>query len=251
MGPTGTGILILGGIVVMAVTAYVVQLVETQRRERRMKLLTLKDQIRRADHLFSSLPAFFVTQEIRGILLRYMEARWKQVIELDPTPEHHKQLDETAKLRALPFDPGQYPAGRLTQSPDRETARRSRALLRELAQFLVELQKSGMFSGNALNQLVQTVKQSYTRLTIELELLDAQETERVAGPQVALHPYRSCLLKLQGFNGAHQIDAQIFELSRKIDECQKVADEMKAQADAEMEARLEAEREEERKKYPQ
>ena len=251
MGPTEIGMLIMGGIILMAVTSYVVQLIEAQRRERRMKLLMLKDQIRRADHLVHSLPAFFVTQDIRTLLLQYMEARWKQVIELDPTAEHRKQLDQIARLRGAPFDPGQYPIGCLTQSQDRETARRSRALLRELVQFLGDIQKAGMFSTAALARLTDKIKQSYTRLTIELELFDAQETEQTAGPQVALHQYRSCLLKLQGFNDSHQIDAQIFELSHKVEQCQAIADEIKAKADAEMQARLAAEREEERKKFPQ
>lgn len=247
MSPTQIAALILGGILLLAVTAYLVQSIEAQRRQRQMRLLQLRDQIRRADHLFGSLPAFFVTPEIRALLLRYMEVRWKQVMELDRSDEPHKQLARLEEMAHQPFDPGQYPNGQLTQSPDRESARRSRALLRELAQFLVDLQKVGMFGNDTLAQLIQRVKQSYTRLTIELELLDAQETEQIAGPQVALHQYRSCLMKLQGFNNANQIDAQIFALQNRIDACQAVADQIKQETEEELRAKVEREREEQRR----
>jgi len=234
MSPTQIGMLILGGIGVIAVTAYIIQSIETQRRQRRMKLLALKDQIRRADHLLGSLPSFYVTPDIRTVLIKYMEMKWSQVVELDANPAYRNEMEKLAQQASEPFDPGNYPSGSLTYCDDRETARRSRALLRELAQFLIELQKQQMFSQQALNGMVRHIKQSYSRLTIELELMDGQMTEEVSGPQVALHTYRSALRRLEGFNDAYQIDVQIFALTRKIEECERVADELQRQAEEEL-----------------
>jgi hypothetical protein len=250
MSPTQIGFLILGGIVVLAVTAYIVQTLETQRRQRQMRLLMLRDQIRRADHLLSALPAFYVTPDIRTVLIKYMERRWQQVMELDRNPAYAKEVERLTQLAGERFDPGQYPAGSLTFSQDRDAARRSRALLRELAQFLTDLQKQNLFSQSALVPMIRHIKQSYTRLTIELEIMDAQQTEEVAGPQVALHSYRSALTRLQGFNNAYQIDAQIFALARKVEECEQVAEKMRQAAEEEQRRRDEAERErEQRERY--
>ncbi|KEA63996.1 hypothetical protein ADIMK_1731 [Marinobacterium lacunae] len=247
MSPTQIGMLILGGILVMAVTAYIIQSIETQRRERRMKLLALKDQIRRADHLLGSLPAFYVTPDIRAVLIKYMELRWQQVLELDSNPIYKKELDKLTEQASTPFEPGQYPSGSLTYCSDRDTARRSRALLRELAQFLTDLQKQQLFSQQTLNAMIKHIKLSYSRLTIELELMDAQTTEELSGPQVALHTYRSAMARLQGFNSAYQIDAQIFALSRKIESCEKVAEELRQQTEEELRQRDEEAREQEQR----
>lgn len=250
MSPTQIGILILGGILVLAVTAYIVQTIETQRREKRMRLLALRDQIRRADHLLSNLPPFYISPDIRSILIKYMDLRWHQMIELERNPSYQQELEKLAQRASEPFDPGNYPAGSLTHSPDRNTARSTRALLRELAQFLTDLQKQNLFGKNALQAMLRHIKQSYTRLTIELEIMDAQQTEEVAGPQVALHTYRSALTRLQNFNDAYQIDVQIFALSRKMEECQKIADEQRAREEEELRQRDAAERaREERERY--
>lgn len=250
MSPTQIGMLILGGIGVMAVTAYVIQSVEAQRRERRMKLLAIKDQIRRADHLLSSLPSFYVTPDIRAVLIKYMELRWQNAIELDSNPAYRQEIAKLEQLASEPFEPGLYPTGSLTYCSDRDTARRSRALLRELAQFLTDLQKQQLFSQQTLNGMIRHIKQSYSRLTIELELMDAQMTEEISGPQVALHTYRSALTRLQGFNNAYQIDVQIFALTQKIEVCERVAEELRVQAEDEMRKRDEETRErEQRERY--
>lgn len=250
MSPTQVGILILGGILVLAVTAYIVQTIETQRREKRMRLLALRDQIRRADHLLSNLPAFYISPDIRSILIKYMDLRWHQMLELERSPIYQQELEKLAQRASEPFEPGQYPAGSLTYAPDRNTARSTRALLRELAQFLADLQKQNLFSKNGFQAMLRQIKQSYSRLTIELEIMDAQQTEQVAGPAVALHTYRSALSRLQNFNDAYQIDVQIFALSRKLEECQKIADEQRAKEEEELRRRDAKERERaERERY--
>lgn len=239
MNPTETGILILGGIVVMAITAFIVQSIENERRERHMRLLRLRDQIRRANHLYHNVPRFYVPQEVYQALLHYMENRWKEIIELEPSANNRAKLEEIAELRAAPFETEAYPEGALTYAPDRETARRLRALLRELAQFFQDAQTSRLFSNTLIQRMVSDIKQGYTRLTIELELMDAKDTEELAGLHVALHQYRSSMLKLQQFNDVHQIDPQIFALSRKIEICQAEADRIKSEQEAQRKAEQE------------
>lgn len=247
MSPTQIGVLILGGIGVMAITAYIIQSIEAQRRERRMRLLAIRDQIRRADHLLGSLPSFYITPDIRAVLIKYMELRWQNAIEIDANPAFKNEVEKLAQLASEPFEPGLYPGGSLTYCSDRDTARRSRALLRELAQFLTDLQKQNLFSQQTLNAMIKHIKQSYSRLTIELELMDAQMTEEISGPQVALHTYRSALTRLQGFNNAYQIDAQIFALTRKVESCEQVAEELRLQTEEEMRKRDEEAREQEQR----
>lgn len=243
MSPTQIGILILGGIAVLIVTAYIAQTLEMQRREKRMRLLALKDQIRRADHLLSSLPTFYVTADIRTALIKYMQWRWQQVMELERNPAIARELERLNQLASERFEPGLYPDGALTFSQDRDSARRARALLRELARFMADLQKLNLFSQHTLVTIVRQIKQGYTRLTIELELMDAQQTEAISGPQVALHSYRNALTRLLRFDGAHQIEAQTQALARKVAQCEQAADKLKQASEQELRESDEAERE--------
>lgn len=243
MSPTQIGILILVGIAVLLVTAYIAQTLEMQRRARRMRLLALKDQIRRADHLLSTLPSFYVTADIRAALIKYMKWRWQQVMELDRSPSSATELERLNQLAGERFEPGQYPVGALTFSQDRETARRARALLRELARFMADQQKLELFSRNALLEMIRQIKQGYTRLTIELEIMDAQQTESISGPQVALHGYRSALNRLLRFDDAHQIDAQTQALAHKVAQCEQAADRLRLATEQELRESDQAERE--------
>ena len=251
MSPTQIGILILVGIAILLITAYIAQTLEMQRRARRMRLLALKDQIRRAEHLLSSLPAFYVTPAIRAALIQYMRWRWQQVMELDRSPSCAQELERLKQLASEQFEPGQYPPGALTYTQDRDSARHTRALLRELARFLADLQKADLFTRPALLDMVRQIKQGYTRLTIELEIMDAQQTEAISGPQVALHAYRNALSRLLRFEEAHQIDAQTQALAHKVAQCEQAADKVRLEAEQE---RLENDRSEHakahRERYP-
>ena len=232
MGPTETGLFILGSIVVMAMAAFLVQSIETARRQRHMRIIHLKDHFRRADHLFKGLPKSFVTPEIMRMLLKYMEQQISKLIEIEQKPEYQQELDRITELTNSPFEPEPYPTGQLTHYQDRNSTRRARAMLRELAQFIKDLQKTHQGNSAILSQMLTDIKQGYTRLTVELEIMDAQETEALAGEHVSLHQYRTAMIRLQQFNNTHKIDPQIFALSQKVERCQHAAEKIRMEQEA-------------------
>jgi len=222
MSPTETGLIIVAVVVVMAVVAFIIQAIENQRRERHMRLLILKDQIRRADHLLHTLPEHYITREIRDLLVAYLHSRWKLVMGLENNPENQKKLTEMEAFAAQPLPVVEYPEGSMTLHRDRSQAQRTAALLRELYQFLGELQKSHMLPVAAARDVVTQVKEAYTRTRIDVEIMEAMDVEQLRGAAPALPRYRTVAGKLQQLNRTQQLDRQIYELSAHMDRLQEI-----------------------------
>ncbi len=220
--------MIVAVVLVMAMIAFVIQSVENQRRERRMRLLLLKDQVRRASHLLYTLPEHYITQEIRDLLVKYLQQRWKGVLELENSPDNRQKLSELEEFAEQPLPVVEHPAGSMTLHTDRSHAERTAALLRELFQFLSELKAGGMLSGLQASEVIYQVKEAYTRTHIDVELMEAIEVEMGRGAAAALPRYRSAAAKLQSLNQTQQLDRQLYELGTHIDELQaQVAEERK------------------------
>lgn len=235
MTPTETGLVIVAVIVLMAMIAFTIQTIENQRRERRMRLLLLKDQVRRADHLLRTLPDHYITQEIRDLLVRYLQKRWKLILELANTVENREKVKDMESFAAQPLPFVEHPAGSMTLHTDRNHAERTVALLRELFQFLSELKAANMLTGVQASEVLYQVKEAYTRTRIDVELMDAIEIEAASGPAVALPRYRTACAKLQQLNQTQQLDRQLYELGVHMDRLQ-------VEVNTEKEAREEEER---------
>ncbi|SIP92448.1 hypothetical protein [Marinobacterium stanieri] len=233
MTPTETGLLIIAVVVVMAMIAFTIQNIETQRRERRMRLLLLKDQIRRADHLLRTLPEHYITREIRDLLVNYLVQRWKLTLELERSEENQKKLQELEGIRAQALPVVEHPPGSMTLHTDRNHAERTASLLRELFQFLSELKKQGTVRVSEAESVIYQVKEAYTRTRIDVEIMDAQETEQARGAGPALPRFRTILAKLQSLNNTQQLDRQLYELGTHIDELQAVVEQERLIKEAE------------------
>ncbi|MBR9830395.1 MAG: hypothetical protein GYB41_17475 [Oceanospirillales bacterium] len=241
MTPTQTGLMIVAVIMVMAMIAFTIQSIENQRRERRMKLLLLKDQVRRADHLLHSLPEHYITQEIRDLLVQYLHRRWKLILELENTTDNQQKVSDMDAFAALPLPVVEHPEGSMTLHTDRNHAERTAALLRELFQFLSELQAGKVISDMRASEVIYQVKEAYTRTRLDVELMDALEVESARGPSVALPRYRTVCAKLQGLNQTQQLDRQLYELGVHMDGLQVQVDEAREQREAEERKRREEE----------
>ncbi|MBP0050198.1 hypothetical protein H9C73_15860 [Marinobacterium sp. AK62] len=250
MTPTETGFLIIGVIVVMAMIAFTIQSIENQRRERRMRLLLLKDQIRRADHLLRSLPEHYITREIRDLLVRYLMQRWKLTLELERTDDNLKRLQEVESVASQPIPVVEHPAGSMTLHTDRNHASRTASLLRELFQFLSEVKQQGLFKPSDIDTVTYQVKEAYTRTRIDVELMDTYEAEQARGAAAALPRFRTAMAKLQSLNSTQQLDRQMYEIGTHIDELEVIVKRERLEKEEEERRRREEEQAKEDKFRP-
>jgi len=242
MSPTETGLLIIAAIVVMAAIAFTIQSIENQRRERRMRLLVLKDQIRRADHLLRTLPEHYITREIRDLLAQYLRQRWKLTLELERSEENQQKLQEIEELGSQSLPVVEHPSGSMTLHADRNHAERTASLLRELFQFLSELKQQGLVRVSDAEEVIFQVKEAYTRTRIDVEIMDAIETEQARGAAPALPRFRTAMAKLQGLNNTQQLDKQLYEIGTHIDDLQDVVEKEREEREAEEKRRRDEEK---------
>ncbi|GGO79969.1 hypothetical protein GCM10011348_15600 [Marinobacterium nitratireducens] len=215
MSPTETGLLILAGVLALAVAAYVAQQIENQRQARRLQLMALRENIRRASYLLESLPPQFQTSEIRQVIGATINSFWDRLLKLENKAENRAQQEAFKQQLAQPLPATPFPAGSLTLMPDRDSARRARAQLRELGQFIKQQHDRGELSAQAASLTIRQVKSGYHRVTVDLSILDAIEIETGRGPQVAVHQYRNCLGKLRSIKGGHT-EQQIANLQARL-----------------------------------
>jgi len=208
MTPIQTGLLILAGLGLFIIAALVMQGIENQKRQKRLRVLAVKDQIRRADHLFHALPAPLRTAAMDKLLINCLLQHWREIASLDSAAGAKAQI-EALNLRTQQLSDGPAAAAGLTLFPDREQARSARAIMREFAQFLTDLTKSGRYSVGQIQPIMNQAKIAYARARLALELMDAKLIEQNRGPTVALHQYRSCIRTIEKLKNYVQMDAQL------------------------------------------
>jgi len=231
MTPTQMGLLILAGLTLFIVAALVMQGIENQRRQKRLRVLALKDQIRRADHLFHALPAELRSASMDKLLLNYLTQHWREISSLDSSTGAKQQLallqERTNAVAANP----QVASG-LTLFPDREQARGARAIMREFAQFLTDLTKTGRYSVQQVQPVMNQAKIAYARARLDLELMDAKLLDQNRGPAVALHQYRSCLKTIEKLANYVPMENQMAQAQRLLEQAEVRAKEGRAEQQA-------------------
>ncbi|WP_415900487.1 hypothetical protein [Neptuniibacter sp. QD48_11] len=212
MSPTYIGLLILLGVAVMAGIGFAVQDIENKKRERSLRLITLKTAIRRASHLFEAFPPILLTSEIRALLVKYLEVRWNAVVELDGSESNRQQQAAFQAMVGTAQDPVSHPSGSMTLFANPNEAARALGVIKEFAQFISEIKNKGELNGNTADQLTLEAKRIYGRIEVDIDLMSAIETEERQGPEVVVHHYRSCFSKLQNLNRNQELDRQLYEI---------------------------------------
>lgn len=208
MSPTQIGLMILAGLGLFIVAALLMQGVENQRRQKRLRVLAVKDRVRRVDHLFNALPAPLRSADMDKLLLTCLQQHWQEIASLDPAAGAKGQLDRIQQMKTQ-LSTGPEIASGLTLFPDREQARSARAIMREFAQFLTDLAKSGRFSVKQIQPIMNQAKIAHARARLDLELMDAQLIEKTRGATVALHQYKSCIKSINKLSNYVQMQGQL------------------------------------------
>ena len=229
MSPTYIALIILFGVALMAGIAFVIQDIENKKRERNLRLISLKTGIRRASHLFESFPPILMSTEIRTLLCKYLEARWNAVVELDPSDSNKQQQSSFQAQASMLPDAVSHPSGSMTVFGGQTEAARALGIIKEFAQFIAEIKNKGEINAETADNLTKDAKRTYARIEVDLDLMAAFETEQSRGPEVVIHHYRSCFSKLQNLNHNQALDRQLYEIRTHLT---TLAEKIDAEAEA-------------------
>lgn len=218
MSPTYIALIILFGVALMAGIAFVIQDIENKKRERNLRLISLKTGIRRASHLLESYPPILMSSDIHNLLCQYLSARWTAIIELDPSEHNQQQHAKFQSEAATLPDAVAHPVGSMTVFKNQSDAVRAMAIVKEFAQFIAEIKGKGEINSDVADRLIKDAKQTYARIEVDIDLMGALETEQARGPEVVIHHYRSCFSKLQNLNHNQVLDRQLYEIRTHLNQ---------------------------------
>lgn len=212
MSPTQTGILILVGVALLAAVAFIAQSIENRKRAISLYLMQMKTSCRRAEHLLKNFPPIFLTPDIRNLLLKYLEQKYGQIIELEPESKCIPMLEEVKSQMDTPHEPTPHPEGSITLFKDSDSQLIARAILREFLKFIHEIKNSGELNASNAKFYLNEASRCHARLEYDLELMKARELELTRGANVAIYYYRNIFKGIQKLNGDQTLDRQLYEL---------------------------------------
>ncbi|MCP4611784.1 MAG: hypothetical protein GY845_24005 [Planctomycetes bacterium] len=216
MSPTYIALIILFGVAIMAGIAFAVQDFENKKREKNLRLITLKTAIRRATHLLEAFPPILMTNEIHALLCKYLSVRWSAAVDLEPSETNKQQHAAFQALAANVPDAVSHPTGSLSVFTNSVEAARALGVIKEFAGFVAEIKNKGDIGADVADRLTKDAKRIYMRVEIDMDLINALETEETQGPDVVIHYYRSCFTKLQNLNHNQALDRQLYEIRTHI-----------------------------------
>ncbi|UTW12218.1 hypothetical protein [Marinobacterium rhizophilum] len=231
MSPTETGLLILAAILLCVVTTSVTQQIVSRRQQRRERAAQLQEHQRHLNYLADNLPAPFQSAEIRHALATSLSLTLDELQRLAPrTCSAQDRLAQEQHFAEMPLEPA-LPAGALTRLPDQHSARRVRALLRDLAQLLRLFQDKGELPEDTVELCQRHIKRGYHRVSCDLSILEAQALEARGQLQVAAHQYRSCLGRLRAIRSMQNTALQVQHLQQHLEQLERRLKASQAQSD--------------------
>ncbi|ANG63747.1 hypothetical protein A8C75_15540 [Marinobacterium aestuarii] len=231
MSPTETGLLILAAILLCTLAASLTQHLVNRRQLRLARSTELQENIRHLTYLADNLPAPFQSTDIRHALAASLSLTLTELQQLAPRAcSEQERLTLVQHLEETPDEPD-LPPGALTRLPDQHSARRVRALLRDLAQLLRLQQQRQELPSEMAELCLRHIKSGYHRVSCDLAIMDAQAMEAGGRAQVAAHQYRSCLGKLRAIRAMQNTAPQIQNLQTHLEQLERRLNVSQAQGD--------------------
>ncbi|EPJ43543.1 MAG: hypothetical protein OFPI_42390 [Osedax symbiont Rs2] len=217
MGQTQTGLLILAIIVVLGSIAYTIQTIEERKRARKLLIMSLKSQIRNSVNIYQGLPDVFMTAELHEFISRFIISKMSRLLSIDDTEESRRSLSnfrEKANNRDISL---QHPEGSMSIYQDEGQVHHALGQLKEITRWLGELSKSRQISEFSFNELGWQTKDFYDRVSCDIEILDAIDTQKVHGEKAAFHKFSIAVKSLNNLNQSEALDSQIFAIHRHME----------------------------------
>jgi hypothetical protein len=238
MGQTQTVILILSIIFILGSIAYTIQTIEERKRARKLLVMSLKSQIRNALNIYKGIPENFMTTELHDFISKFINAKWKRlhgIVVTKDSQTSYNNFQEQIKNKATNL---QHSESSMSIYQEEGQVYHALAQLKATTRWLSEIFKSKQISESAFNELGWQIKDFYDRVSCDVQILEAIETQRLHGEKAGFHKFNIALKSLNNLNQSESLDGQIFILHKHMATLRNT---IKEQDAAEEQARKDAE----------
>ncbi|MEM5530046.1 hypothetical protein WN093_14585 [Gammaproteobacteria bacterium AS21] len=218
MGQTETALLVISIVVVLGCIAYAIQSIEERKRARKIKIMRLKSQIQNALAIYKNLPDFFMSAELHDFMHQFLLRKWRElhtILQTEESVRACKNFQEKAKNRVVNLTP---PQGSMTVYQDDGQVYHALGILKETIDWLSDLRERKQMSEHAFNELGWQTKDAFERVSCDIQVLEALETQRLHGEKAGFHKFKSALKSLNNLNQSESLDSQIFSIHKHMEQ---------------------------------
>ncbi|MGB1239790.1 MAG: hypothetical protein ACPG4U_16350, partial [Pseudomonadales bacterium] len=124
-----------------------------------------------------------------------------------------------------------HPQGSMSVYQDSGQVYHALGQLKEMTAWLADLHKSKQITESAFNELGWQTKDFYDRVSCDIEIFEALETEKLHGAGPAFHKFQSVMKSLEGLNQSEALDSQVYAVHRHVEMLRvQIAEQQAAQA---------------------
>lgn len=217
MGQTETALLVISIVVVLGCIAYAIQSIEERKRARKIKIMRLKSQIQNALGIYKNIPDFFMSAELHDFMRQFLLRKWRElhtILKTEESVRACKNFQEKAKNRVVNLTP---PQGSMTVYEDDGQVYHALGILKETIDWLSDLRERKQMSEHAFNELGWQTKDAFERVSCDIQVLEAMETQRLHGEKAGFHKFKSALKSLNNLNQSESLDSQIFSIHKHME----------------------------------
>jgi hypothetical protein len=217
MGQTETALLVISIVAVLGCIAYAIQSIEERKRARKIKIMKLKGQIQNALGIYKSVPDFFMSAELHDFMRQFLLRKWRElhtVLKTEESTRACKNFQERAKNRVVNSTPTQ---GSMTVYEEEGQVYHALGILKETQEWLADLSQKKQISEHAYNELGWQTKDAFERVSCDIQVLEAMETEKLHGEKAGFHKFKSALKSLNSINQSESLDSQIFSIHKHME----------------------------------
>jgi hypothetical protein len=208
---------IILGISILAIAAYIIQKVDNQRQLQRNLKHAINQNIAQVDHLLQSIPSALMTEPLYNYLTYELRNLCLQKNQIDKDPKSAQYLEWANQLVSNGFEKSTSSSSLTLLENEADLSPSTLAII-ELAKWL---NQQSSHNPELTNELLHYSKACLDILSIDKMIFEAIRCETEKGPQVAIHQFRNCLFTLENQLSTIQSDLQLYKIRTHIDELEQ------------------------------
>ncbi len=214
---------IVAGLCLLAITAYVTQKLDSHRQLQRNLKYSLNQEIAQLDHLLNNIPSVLMTEPLYRLLTTQLKQYCQQKALINNDPQSQKDSEWIDQIIQKGFQKTAPPSTLTLLEDEQQVSSATQAII-ELAKWLNQQKEP---HANMAHELLHYCKQCLETISIDKMLFDAIRCEQEKGAQVAIHQFRNCLVTLENQPHLAQNDLQLYKIRTYIDQLEQLIFEQK------------------------
>lgn len=226
--------LLLAGIGVLIIIAWIAHRVEVIKTDLAKKNAFHKDRARSLNFILDTLPTKHLAKELIQLMIHHITLHLEKALDLDPSNTDIRHRLEQMKSTDIAYLNGAGNTGDLRSTTIGQKLKDSQRALKGLKEFILQQHKAGVLRRNVATRYIKSLHSLGLQIMLEGLTNQAKYNMRSGHTSLAIHYYQLALTELNKNNKENQLNTQIEQLSHII---KKLKQQQKEETEKDVEER--------------